>query len=249
MTTKEIHAAYPISWIMESPAFSNFMKASLRRGNNDFLIADFASGEHDKVPSFFICILPKLLHVEGAIRKTAVYSIDVHGLRLDSLLGKLEEKDVLARARVVQAKLETMNEEASFRPDMMEYLENHLDDVLWLDDFLIGEKRFPPECFDIGILNNDIVGYMMEYYIEYSDAIIGLSKVHELIIDGGLLVVTMPCALYVVDNITVLRDSGFEYIEGIDIDLKNEHITSIEPGRNPETFSRLGHYTFLVFRK
>jgi len=248
MKIKDIHAQYPISWIMESPKLVNFMKESLSHGDDEFLIADFASGEHDRVPSFFISILPELLDIKDVVRRTVVYSIDVHGLRLDSLLGKLEEQDVLTNARVVQAKLETMDEEASLRPDMIEYLENHLDDVIWLDDFLIGEERFPQECFDI-ILNNDIVGYMMEYYTEYSDAIIGLSKVHELIIDGGLLVVTMPCSLYVVDNITVLCDTGFEYIEGIDIYLKNEHITSIEPNRNPDTFSRLGHYTFLVFRK
>ncbi|MFW9958763.1 MAG: hypothetical protein ACFFCT_11890 [Candidatus Odinarchaeota archaeon] len=225
------------------------MRDSLSRGTDEFLIADFASGEHDRVPSFFIQILPELLCDVNVARESFVYSIDLHSLRLDSLLGNLEESGLLERARVVQAKLESMDQEASLRPSMIDFIEEHLETAIWLDDFLIGENRFPPDCFDLGILNNDVIGYMHEYYKSYSDAQLGVQKVFNLIRKNGLLVVTMPCSLYVVDNISVLENTGFEYVEGIDIDLKNEHITSIEPNSNPETFSRLGHYTFLVFRK
>ncbi|MHA2046435.1 MAG: hypothetical protein ACW99G_16740 [Candidatus Thorarchaeota archaeon] len=75
----------------------------------DFLVADFASGEHDRVPSFFVRIIPEFL--EGVVQKkrTTVYSIDLHALRLDSLLGKLEESSLLERTRVVQAKLELVS--------------------------------------------------------------------------------------------------------------------------------------------
>jgi len=249
MTIKDIHAVYPISWIMESPAFVNYMRESLSRGTDEFLIADFASGEHDRVSSFFIQVLPELLRDVNVVRESFVYSIDLHSLRLDSLLGNLEESGLLERTRVVLAKLESMDQEASLRPSMIDFIEEHLETAIWLDDFLIGENRFPPDCFDLGILNNDVIGYMHEYYKSYSDVQLGAQKVLKLIKKGGLLVVTMPCSLYVVDNISVLGDTGFEYIEGIDIDLKNEHITLIEPSRNPETFSRLGHFTFLVFRK
>ncbi len=242
-----MHSVYPISWIMQSPAFVNFMKTSLSQGNDEFLIADFASGEHDRVPSFFIRVLPELLRNEYTARETFVYSIDLHSLRLDSLLGNLEESNLLERARVVQAKLESMDKEALMRPGMIEYIEEHLETAIWLDDFLIGENRFPSNCFDIGILNNDVIGYMHDYYRSYSDAQVGVQKILNLIRKDGLLVVTMPCSLYPVDNVAILEEVGFAFLEGLDIDISKEEITLLDKISDPKTMSRLGHYTALFF--
>jgi hypothetical protein len=247
MSIKDLHSIYPISWILKSPAFVNFMKTSLTKRNDEFLVADFASGEHDRVPSFFIKILPELLALKDTNRETYVYSIDLHSLRLDSLLGKLEEINILSKARVVQAKLESMDQEANMRPAMVDYIETHLDTAIWLDDFLIGENRFPPNCFDIGVLNNDIIGYMHEYYRSYSDVDAGIRKVSNLIRKDGLLIVTLPCSLYVVDNIGFLERIGFKFEEGVDIDLSTDEIVFLDKRTDPKSMSRLGHYTFILF--
>ena len=60
---------------------------------------------------------------------------------------------------------------------------------------------------------------------------------------------TMPCSLYVVDNISVLESIGFELLEGIDIDLASETVSYIERETAPESMSRLNHYSFLVFSR
>jgi hypothetical protein len=223
------------------------MTTSLSQGNEEFIVADFASGEHDRVPSFFISILPNLLNLKNVDREMYVYSIDSHSLRLDSLLGKLQETDNLHRARVVQAKLESMDQEAIMIPDMVDYIEAHLDIAIWMDDFLIGKNRFPPKSIDLGVLNNDIIGYMYEYYKSNSNVDVGVQKIYSLIRNDGVLVVTMPCSLYVVDNIGILEKAGFSFREGIDIDLSTEEVTFLDRHAVPNTMSRLGHYTFLLF--
>ncbi len=226
------------------------MNISLSEGDDNFYIADFASGEYDRVPSVFVRELPKLLKEDiDPSRKICVYCTDLHALRLDSLLGKLEEEDILDNVRVVQATLEKMDEVANLRPAMIEFLDSKPETISWLDDFLIGEQRFPPECFDIGILNNDIVGYMHEYYKDYSDAKIGLQKVRKLIREKGLLVVTMPCSLYVVDNVAVLEDVGFKYLQGVDVNLSTGEKTFLEKNILLDQLSNLGHYTFLIFSR
>ena len=248
MRSTDIYSTYPISWISKSSILRDFLKEK-SKPEQELLVADFASGEHDRVPSFFIKILSNIIHIEQQLSEMIyVYCVDTHALRLDSLLGKLEESDLLKRARVVKAKRESMDENAEFRPTMMQYLNQNAEDLIWLDDFLIGENRFPPECFDIGILNNDIIGYLMEYYTEYSNAMQGLEGVKKLIKSDGLLIVTNPCSLYVVDNVTILQNLGFNFIEGIDIDLESGKPCFIEANQDPKTMSRLGHYTFLVFR-
>jgi len=250
MERKDLHSIYPISWILESPTFLDFMQRSLSDDDDYFYIADFASGEHDRVPSFFVKEIPKLLkHKNNFSKRIVTYCTDLHALRLDSLMGKLEEENLLDKVRVVQAPLEKMDETANLRPGMSEFLDQNPESVSWLDDFLIGEQRFPPECFDIGILNNDIVGYMHEYYKEYSDAKVGLQKVHRLIRRNGMLIVTMPCSLYVVDNVSILENIGFEYLEGVDVNLTSGEKTFFEKEFKPENMSRLGHYTFLIFSK
>ena len=248
MKSADIYSTYPLSWISRSSILRDFLKEN-SEPEQELLVADFASGEHDRVPSFFIKIVSSLIHIKQQLSEMIyVYCIDTHALRLDSLLGTLEESGLLNRTRVVMAKLESMNENAELRPAMMRYLEQNPRELIWLDDFLIGEKRLPPECFDIGILNNDIIGYMMEYYTEYSNAIEGLKGIKKLIKTNGLLIVTNPCSLYVVDNVTVLQNLGFDFIEGIDIDLGSGKTCSIEANQDPKAMSRIGHYTFLVFK-
>jgi SAM-dependent methyltransferase len=162
-------------------------------------------------------------------------------------MGKLEESALLKNVRVVHAKLETMDEEANLRPDMIEHLENDSTIMTWLDHHLKEEKFFPQETFDVGILNNDVVGYLHEYYNEYSDAADSLRKVHKVLKKGALLVVTNPCSLYVVDNVQILESLGFDFLEGLDIDLLDESFLQLDRSTEPQTMSRLGHYTFLIF--
>jgi SAM-dependent methyltransferase len=250
MAVKDMHSVYPISWILKSVFFIDFVNSSLKLENGEIIVADFASGEHDRVPSFFIDLLPKQLEI-GSEKSSQifVYSIDLHSLRLDSLLGKLEECNQLRRARMVQAKLESLDEKATIRPGVIQYLERHLDDIIWLDDFLIGERRFPPECIDIGVLNNDVIGYLHEYYKNSSNLNLAVQQIWKVIRPGGLLVVTMPCSLYVVDNIAVLERAGFAFEQGIDITLANGNVRFIEKNTGMQELSQLGHYTFFLLSK
>jgi SAM-dependent methyltransferase len=215
----------------------------------EFIVADFASGEHDRVPSFFVRIVPDFLEGIEQKKRTTVYSIDLHTLRLDSLLGKLEESAILDRTRVVQAKLESMENEASFRPDLIDFLSRSPVEETWLDRILQTDKKIPQESFDIGVLNTDVVGYLHEYYTEYSDAEVALRQVYRTIKKDGLLIVTNPCSLYVVDNVKVIENVGFAFVEGIDIDLSTGSISEIGRETAPESMSRLNHYSFLVFSK
>lgn len=215
----------------------------------DFLIADFASGEHDRVPSFFVRIITEFLEEKVQKKRTTVYSIDLHALRLDSLLGKLEESAILDRTRVVQAKLESMDSIASFRPDLTNFLSQNPEAETWLDRSLKGDNKIPHDSFDIGVLNTDVVGYLHEYYTEYSDATAALEQVYRTIKKNGLLVVTNPCSLYVVDNVKILESIGFVFVEGIDIELSTGSVSEMDRETNPESMSRLNHYSFLVFSK
>lgn len=224
------------------------VKEQTSEQDEEFLVADFASGEYDRVPSFIVKELPVLFPYDEVLKKRiTVYCTDLHALRLDSLLGKLEEADLLENVRVVHAKLETMDEDAHFRPDMLEYLETNRTSITWLDKHLKEKSSIPPNTFDIGILNNDVVGYLQDYYKEYSDASLGLQKVHKVLKNGAFLIVTMPCSVYVVDNVQILESLGFEFLEGLDIDLSDGSSTLLDRSADPQTMSRLGHYTFLVF--
>ncbi|OLS31016.1 MAG: hypothetical protein ThorAB25_06030 [Candidatus Thorarchaeota archaeon AB_25] len=209
------------------------------------MVADFASGEYDRVPSFFVNLLPEISL--SLPERTVVYCTDLHALRLDSLMGKLEESALLDNVRVVHAKLETMDEQANLRPDMIEHLENSPNIMIQLDHHLKEQKFIPQETFDVGILNNDVVGYLHEYYKEYSDAAVSLQKVHKVLKKGALLIVTMPCSLYVVDNVQILESLGFEYLEGKDIDLADGSAIALDRHTEPQSMSRLGHYSFLIF--
>ncbi len=248
-----IYNIYPIAWITKSKVLMDYVTSVLAKEqtneqDKEFLVADFAAGEYDRVPSFIVNELPDFLSANEVLKKRiTVYCTDLHALRLDSLLGKLEEAAQLESVRVVLAKLETMDENAHFRPDMTDYLESNRSSITWLDEHLQEKSFIPPNTFDLGILNNDIVGYLQDYYKEYSDANLGLLKVHRVLKKGALLIVTMPGFVYAVDNVQILESLGFEFLEGLDIDLSDSSFTLLDRSADPQKMSRLGHYTFLVF--
>jgi hypothetical protein len=239
----DIYNIYPIAWITKSQVLMDFI--SLAETEKEFFVADFASGEHNRVPTFFLDLLPKM-H-PSIPKRIVIYCIDLHGLRLDSLMGKLEESNLLENTRVVHTKLETMDEQADFRPSMIDYLKDKSNSMTWLDHHLMKNKSIPKAAFSFAILNNDVVGYLHEYYKEYSDATLGLQKVYKTLKKGALLVVTMPCSLYTIDNVKVLESIGFQFLEGKDIDLADGSITSLGRHTEPQEMSRLRHYSFLIF--
>jgi hypothetical protein len=248
MDDKNLRNIYPIAWTTESKTLIAFIQKWNSSSEDNLLIADFASGEYDRVPTFFTNVLPDMLGITiDNEKRIVVYCTDIHSLRLDSLLGKLEEENKLDNIRVVHSALETMDINAELREQSLEFILKNPETATWLDDFLIGEKRFPSECFDIGILNTDVIGYLFEYYKEYSDAEKALSKVFEMIRKGGLLVVTMPCQQYKVDNVSIMEKTGFTFQEGLDITLSNGKKTLLEKDVPLEELSRLGHYTYLIF--
>ena len=241
----DLYGVYPISWVTKSGTLMDYV--SLKKSEDVFMVADFASGEHDRVPSFFVKVLPKMqFHIP---KRILVYCIDIHAMRLDSLMGKLEESGLLDYVRVVQAKLETMDEEANLRPDMVEYLVGKDSNLSELDHHLRAKRFIPDDVFDIGVLNNDIVGYLQEYYKDNSSALLSLQKVYQSLKKDALLIVTMPCSLYIVDNIEILESVGFEFLEGKDIDLSTGRDSEIQRDSDLRSLSQLGHYTFLLFIK
>jgi SAM-dependent methyltransferase len=247
---KDIRNAYPISWITESRRFTEYFHKIIKASEDDLLVADFASGEYDRVPSFFSRELPKLVNISNANeRRIVVYCTDIHELRLESLFGKLREERSLNQVRCIHTSLEDMERNAKFISENIEFVNDHPEVVNWLDDFLIGEEQFPPECIDIGILNNDVIGYLHDYYTEYSDAEKSLESIWRLIRPKGILIVTMPCLQYQVDNISILEKVGFSYIEGIDIVLSSGTKILLEKHIQLDQLSMLNHYTFFVFSR
>ena len=227
---------------MKSPVLIGYLTSI---ESKELIIADFASGEHDRVPSFFVNLLPK--EYPSISLQTIVYCADSHALRLDSLMGKLEESGLLDHVRIIEAKLETMDETAILRPDMVAYLERNSEIMTALDRHLQENKTIPPESFDLGVLNNDVIGYLHEYYKDTSDVSVGLQKVQQTLKKGALLVVTMPCSLYVADNIKILENLGFRFLDGKDVILADGSVSTIDRDTEPQKMSRLGHYTFLIF--
>jgi hypothetical protein len=217
---------------------------------DEFLIADFASGENDKIPNFIHRVLPDFLpDLDFSGRRTITYSTDLHGLRLDSLFGLFQEQRIEDRARAVHARLESMVTDASFRQDQVEYLNEHQHEQTTLDRRIIEEQRIGEDIFDLGFLNNDVIGYLFEYYKTHTDAMASLETVHKTMRTGSLLIVTQPCSLYPVDNIDVLSRVGFLFIEGIDVELESGEVSHISKGAELDTLSRMGHYTYLVLKK
>ncbi len=267
MSDGSIRVLYPISWITESPIVMEFLLDNLllskqkraTQGADDFLIADFASGENDQIPMFFIKLFPSLvaewakenqkvgLGANHRFKRLTTYSTDLHGLRLDGLLGIFEENGIRDRARGVHARLEVMTSKAALRPSDTEFVQSYPEEKTWLDDHIMERDSLPDACFDFGVLNNDVVGYLFEYYKTYTDAQRSLLTVRETMREGSMLIVTQPCSLYSVDNVEVLAKCGFDFIEGLDVNLRTGAVTSLNHDCCIDSLGILGHYTFLVF--
>ena len=216
----------------------------------DLLIADFASGENDKIPNFIHRVLPDFMpDLDFSAKRTITYSTDLHGLRLDSLYGLFQEQHLENCSRAVYTRLESMVTEASYRSEQAEYLKEHQQEQTILDRRIIEEQRIGEDAFDFGFLNNDVIGYLFEYYKAYTDALTSLEAVQKTMRPGSLLIVTQPCSLYPVDNLDVLGHVGFSFIEGIDVELDSREVTLISEDVELDALSRIGHYTFLVLKK
>lgn len=219
--------------------------ALLENKQETLLIADFASGENDEVPLFFHTILPKCMgNIETHL---LVYCMDIHSLRIESLFDKLIEHGLVSNTRIVAAKFESMIESARFPDIQLEYLNTAKGNQTWLDEDILKKRAVPMNCFDIGILNNDVIGYVSEYYKEYTDARKSIEGIRNALRTGAILIVTQPCLLYPVDNIKILSGLGFKFMDGLDIDLSTGTATVVTERTPPASLSRLGHYTFLVF--
>jgi hypothetical protein len=242
---------YPVSWISESQSVTEYLSRQISADDaEEFHIADFASGENDEIPNFIHRVLPDFIpELDFSARRIITYSTDLHGLRLDSLFGLFEEQRIENRSRAVHARLESMVTEASFRQDQVEYLNEHRHEQTILDRRIIEEQRIGEDAFDLGFLNNDVIGYLFEYYKAYTDALTSLEAVQKTMRSGSLLIVTQPCSLYPVDNLDVLSRVGFSFIEGIDVELKSGEVSLISEDSESDTLSRMGHYTYLVLKK
>jgi hypothetical protein len=139
--------------------------------------------------------------------------------------------------------------EASFRQEQAEYLSEHKQELTILDKRIIAEQRMGEDAFDLGFLNNDVIGYLFEYYKAYTDALTSLEAVQRTMRPGSYLIVTQPCSLYPVDNLDVLGRVGFSFIEGIDVELDSGEVTLISEDAELDSLSRIGHYTYLVLTK
>jgi hypothetical protein len=249
----DLKRLFPISWILESQFVVDYLAKQIgeEASAEPFLIADFASGENDKIPNFIHRILPGMLtpDVSSRQRRVLTYSTDLHGLRLDSLFHMFQEEDILDQSRAVFARLESMVNEASFRQEQVDYLQENEVDQTELDKRLLEETGIGENAFHLGFLNNDVVGYLFEYYKAYTDAQSSLKTIHTTIRPGGVLIVTQPCSLYPVNNIEVLTSVGFSFVEGYDIDVKSGTIAPADEATDLKGLSRMGHYTFFVLRK
>jgi len=215
--------------------------------NHEIFVADFAAGENDEVPYFFHNILNTCLELPREISIT-VYCTDLHTLRIESLFDKLYEEKLLRSTRVVLTKFESMIEDAVFPEVQVEQLREPSNERTLIDETVLTENIIPKSCFDIGILNNDVVGYIHEYYKEYTDAYCSIDGIKQVMKESSLLIVTQPCLLYPIDNIQVLEQHGFHFVEGFDIATSSGETTLVDRATDHRTMSRLNHYTVLIFK-
>ncbi|MHA1636458.1 MAG: hypothetical protein ACTSUB_00440 [Candidatus Thorarchaeota archaeon] len=254
----DLSTIYPIVWIEKSKIVMDFLYDRLMKKPAELImVSDFGSGENEEIPLFFsnffhdiledYCVMTGKEKVNYKITpQPAIYCLDINEMKLLSLLDKMEQENAIESVRVVSSKLETMDTEAHFPDYQQETIANRSIEMNWLDSYITENNRVP-ECFDIGVLNNDIIGYLSEYYTQYSDLEKCLSTIRKTMKQGGLLIVTAPRSLYQVDNIGVLEEAGFTFIEGVDIDLKSGEVQVLNEDIDQTKLGLLYHYAFLVF--
>jgi hypothetical protein len=235
----------PISNILESSVVREYLEHNIDSSKyNRFFIGDYGSGRNAEVPLFFTKEYQFLVSHE--VPKSLVYCIDMHILRLENMFGQFREEGITSNARVVQAKLETMQSNATFPYEQEEYLIKRPHELTSLDKQILNEKRLPSSCFHLGIMNKDLVGYLSKYYENDADITASFQSIRETLRSDALLIVTQPCVMYRVDNLKILRDNSFHLKEIIDVDLKTGTHTQMNEPIDFETFSRLNHYSFIV---
>jgi len=239
----------PISIVEKSREFKEIIEELIDSQDQDsaIYIADFAAGENDEVPIFIHQNLSNALSKMLRRNPLFVYCIDAHTLRIESLFDKLRTLKLDDITRVVFSKFETMGEMAKFPEVQLEYFSNNQTRT-YIDESIISDEKIPRNCFHIGILNNDVVGYIHEYYKEYTDPFSSLEGIRNSLVDSGILIVTQPCMLYHVDNIEVLQSFGFKLLTGLDFDVRNDIVTKVDAQTPLDSLSKLGHYSVLIFK-
>ena len=234
------HSTTPISNILKSSIVKDYLASDLE----EVFIGDFGSGRNAEVPIFFVKEYQHL--VSHRVPNPIVYSIDMHTLRLENMFGQFLEEEIQSNARVVYAKLESMNSHATFPYEQKEYLKRNLQESTSLDKHILNEENFPPTSLHLGIMNKDLIGYLSEYYENESDLRTCLQAIKKILHLKALLIITQPCVMYRVDNVKLLRDNGFHLEEIIDVDLKTELHTLMDVSASIESFSKPNHYSFIV---
>lgn len=232
-----------ISWLCKSKKLKTYLKTIEK---DELFIADFAAGENDEVPYFVQNLMLSCLQIDNSIPMT-VYCTDIHTLRIESLFDILVENGLEKHTRVVLSRFETMTNEARFPDIQMEYLKREEALNNQLDRFIAEKKQIPVDGFDIGFLNNDVIGYIHEYYTEYTDAEKSIQGIHKTMAPGALLIVAEPCSLWQLDNISVLEANGFKFIEGYEVEIETGMVSEISEKTDFKTMGQLGHYTVLIF--
>lgn len=246
------HPVWPIEWVFEFDEIIDYLKKIILEksegDDSDIFIGDFGAGRNEEIPLFFSNIFPsKLRDSEVQFNPNfTVYCTDLHTLRIEDLFSKLIEEEILETSRVVHAGLERMTESATFTSDQKEFIEG-IENPTWIDEYILRKSAFPASCLDIGIMNNDMIGYLAEYYQEYSNLQKAIEGVREVMDRQRLLIVTQPCSLYKVDNIEILERNGFSFIMGADIDKRSGKVMFVNRETPLKMLGELNHYTFLTF--
>ncbi|MHA1907784.1 MAG: hypothetical protein ACW98Y_10860 [Candidatus Thorarchaeota archaeon] len=245
---EETYDDVPISWLCKSKTLRDFLGnfSSEPDSKVELMIADFAAGETDEVPQFVHRRIQSCMKVAESI-SMKVYCTDLHTLRIESLFYRLEEEALVEDTRIVLSKFETMTEEASFPEVQKVFFEQEAPTMTYIDDYINSNSALPHSCFDIGVLNNDVIGYIHDYYREYTDAKKSLEGIRRVMKPHSLLIVTQPGLIFHMDNIDALSKHGFHFIEGFDIETENGRLTSIDEKSDPMSMGNLGHYTVLIF--
>ncbi len=231
----------PLEWIWASPYLREHV---LRRRSHSrsILVADFGPGENEEVSVFFAKTFRDLANVTAI-----VYCIDFHELRLESLMNKVAEEGAAASSRFVLARLESMTSKAKFVESRDPLSVSGEFAIGEIDKIIMNESRVPAQCFDIGVLNNDMIGYLSEYYRSQSDLDSCLSQIHSTMRPGSLMVVTQPGLLYRLDSVSMLEKQGFVFRECVDIDLGTRVVKSTMTRPDVSALSLMNHYSFLLF--
>ncbi|MBD3405210.1 MAG: hypothetical protein GF411_03625 [Candidatus Lokiarchaeota archaeon] len=248
------HPIWPIEWVFSFQKIIDYLQKlaiqNTSKTKPEIFVGDFGAGRNEEIPLFFSKVIQNSILENSDWEKPypifKVYCTDVHTLRIEDLFSKLVDEDIIEHSRVVHAGLEDMGGFAVFPLDQKEVIAE-LEKPTWIDVYINDHEAFPENSIDIGIMNNDMLGYLAEYYTEYSDLKRALEGAEKIIKQEGLFLVTQPCSLYKFDNIEVLENTGFSFLMGADIDKQTGEIEYIKKDTDPKRLGNLNHYTFLAF--